>query len=242
MGGTGGRSGSGNTVGTGGTIGSGSAPSLGGAPNSGGIASGGALGGGASSAPGASCQDLPVTCGSVSNEDCCSSPLVAGGTFRLGDGSGPSATLSAFHLDRFEITVGRFRRFLQGYDAWRSGGHPAAGDGAHLKIPGSGWDATWNSSLAARATSAATLQAALKCDAKGQTWTDAPGENENRPINCINWFEAFAFCAWDGGRLPTEAEFNYAQAGGSEQRHFPWSDPPGAQTLGNPVRELRMHN
>jgi formylglycine-generating enzyme required for sulfatase activity len=38
----------------------------------------------------------------------------------------------------------------------------------------------------------------------------------------MNWYEAFAFCAWDGGRLATEAEWNYAAAGGSEQREYPW--------------------
>src|SRR5690606_9999019 len=32
-------------------------------------------------------------------------------------------------------------------------------------------------------------------------------------------------CAWDGGYLATEAEWNYAAAGGDEQRYYPWSEP-----------------
>ncbi len=63
------------------------------------------------------------------------------------------------------------------------------------------------------------------------TWTDSVGPNENRPINCVTWYEAMAFCAWDGGYLPTEAEWDYAAAGGSEQRAYPWSSPPESTSV-----------
>src|SRR5206468_1762189 len=56
-------------------------------------------------------------------------------------------------------------------------------------------------------------------------WTPSPGANENRPMNCVNWYEAYAFCIWDGGFLPSEAEWNYAAAGGNEQRAYPWLNP-----------------
>ena len=183
-----------------------------------------------------SCAGLLATCGPAATSPCCGSTLVPGGTFDRsydvsGDGMYPGmsfpATVSDFRLDTYEVTVGRFRQFVNA-GAGTQGNPPVAGAGAHPQIPGSGWDPTWNGSLVA---DTATLVADVTCEAPYQTWTDTPGANESLAMNCITWYESYAFCAWDGGFLPTEAEWNYAASGGSEQRAYPWSNPPSSLTI-----------
>jgi formylglycine-generating enzyme required for sulfatase activity len=146
------------------------------------------------------------------------------------------ATVSTFRLDRFEVTVGRFRGFVE---AMVGGWLPAAGAGKHLHLNGGGglnggseggWNPSWNSNLASTPT--AWNSNLTFCGPTLDTWTASPGTSEDLPINCITWYEAYAFCIWDDAFLPSEAEWNYAAAGGSEQRAYPWSKPPMSTALG----------
>jgi formylglycine-generating enzyme len=115
--------------------------------------------------------------------------------------------------------VGRFRQFVNAGRGTQAN-PPAEGDGVHPLISGSGWHSSWNTSLA---LDTPALKSNLNCNSVFQTWTETAGINESKPIDCLDWYTAFAFCAWDQGRLATEAEWNYAASGGSEQRYYPWS-------------------
>jgi formylglycine-generating enzyme required for sulfatase activity len=78
--------------------------------------------------------------GTGGTTSCCASLEVPGGTYNrryTNSGTGPTgeadlATVSGFRLDKYLVTVGRFRQFVNG-DA----GHlPAAGSGKHTHLKG----------------------------------------------------------------------------------------------------------
>ena len=213
----------GQDAGTGGTdAGSGGQSGAGGAGGAGGQDAGAAGQGGYGLADSKSCVGLGDCITGVS---CCASRTVVGGTFKR-DNNGAakfSAKVADFELDVFEVTVGRFRAYAENEKALPgvgAGKHTHLGSGAIKDETGwlAGWVAqppNWNSAL---------TQCAKNSGNEKPTWTLAPGKNENRPLNCVGFEAAYAFCIWVGGFLPTEAELNYAFVNGSDAKAFPWGD------------------
>jgi formylglycine-generating enzyme required for sulfatase activity len=191
-----------------------------------------------------------TNCG-PSLESCCTSQVVPGGTFyrsydavTFTDETNP-ATVSSFRLDKYEVTVGRFRQFV---NAIVGGWRPAPGGGKHIHLnsgqgladvssPGSfetGWDSAWDGDIGPPVLGYWNKELSGRVggqDGNYATWTPSPGGNENRPVVDETWVEAYAFCMWDGGFLPSEAEWNYAASGGTDQRVYPWSSPPTVTTI-----------
>jgi sulfatase modifying factor 1 len=171
---------------------------------------------------GQSCGDGLACPGKTS---CCYQIEVPTGSYPMGTKDDPDrsddeqpehyAVISRFALDKYEVTVGRFRKFAQAFD----GTPPPAGAGALPGQPDSGWSVTFNKNLPATAQDLLTQ---INCDSKYQSWTTSAGAHESLPMNCVDWYVAFAFCAWDGGRLPTEAEWVDAAANGAADTPFPW--------------------
>jgi iron(II)-dependent oxidoreductase len=163
--------------------------------------------------------------------------LILGGPFRMGTDSEPWALdnerpahevdVPAFFLDRAPVTNERYAAFLDdgGYDdprwwspdGWAHRVRAALTAPMHWRRDGAGWAYT----------------------RFGRTAPIVPGE----PVVHVCFYEAEAFAAWAGRRLPTEAEWEKAarhDPATGRSRRFPWGDEaPGPQHANLGQRHLR---
>jgi formylglycine-generating enzyme required for sulfatase activity len=65
--------------------------------------------------------------------------------------------------------------------------------------------------------------AAGACAPPGFVSGDPRFDRPDLPVTMVRWEDAAAYCSWIGGRLPTEAEWEFA-ARGRAGRIFPWGD------------------
>ncbi len=50
------------------------------------------------------------------------------------------------------------------------------------------------------------------------------GERNDYPINFVDWYGSDQFCAWVGGRLPSEAQWEFAARSRGVHMTFPWGE------------------
>jgi formylglycine-generating enzyme required for sulfatase activity len=137
-------------------------------------------------------------------ESCCTRIDLPAGSYD--DAHAGKVAVHAYALDKYELTVGRVRR-------WMAAGAPTPHAGDVIGRDSSGAEIRWSEGWRVQTGDA------LVGWARYDTWTS---NDPSLPKNFIDWYTSAAVCHFAGGRLPTDAEWRYAAVGGEENREFPW--------------------
>ena len=67
---------------------------------------------------------------------------------------------------------------------------------------------------------------ACTAPASGEYCNWGKADRDEHPVNCVDWLQASVFAKWAGGRLPSQAEWEYAARSGGRDQTYPWGDEP----------------
>jgi formylglycine-generating enzyme required for sulfatase activity len=138
---------------------------------------------------------------------------------------------AAFALDKYDVTAGRMRAFVERYN----------GDLQSWAKANPSWNQAWTPNLPASMSDALYLlgpggkRGCNVVSQGGRTYAQPPIDGngaevsdfsqdvlDEKALNCVTWFLAQAVCAFDGGRLASLAEITWAFQNGAKNTQYPW--------------------